>query len=317
MSSSPLVVVSTRSFGSGDRDPQAVLEAAGCRVERIAPSHDLAVVSGALARAHGWIAGTGPISAQHLAAAPNLRIVARYGVGIDSVDLHATSARGVVVTNTPGAGTDAVADHTVALTLAALRHVVDGDRAVRAGNWSRLVGRELGSCRVGIVGYGRIGAAVRRRLEGFGAEVVAHDPYVLDADVPLLPIRELVSSCDVVTLHVPGGDGPLVDDALLRLFQPHAVLVNTARGALLDEGAVAAALREGRLGACAVDVLAEELGQGGSPLLAAPRVVVTPHVAGQTVDAIDRMGMTAAAECIRVLVEDRPPHHPVRKEAVL
>lgn len=308
----PVVVVSTRSFGSGEQDPQALLEAAGCRVELVAPSHDLAVIGDALRGAHGWIAGTAPVTAEHLAAAPALRIVARYGVGVDAVDLRAAAARGVVVTNTPGANAEAVADHTMALALAALRDVVAGDRAVRAGDWSRRPGRELGSCRVGVVGYGTIGRAVRRRLVGFGCEVVAHDPYVREADVPLVRLEELVSSCDVVTLHLPGGGLPLVDAALLALFRPGAVLVNTARGDLLDEQAVARALVEGRLGACAVDVLSAELGRGPSPLLDAPRVTVTPHVAGQTVQAIDRMGMTAAAECVRVLVEGRPPQHPVQ-----
>ena len=278
----PVVVVSTRSFGSGEQDPQALLEAAGCRVELVAPSHDLAVIGDALRGAHGWIAGTAPVTAEHLAAAPALRIVARYGVGVDAVDLRAAAARGVVVTNTPGANAEAVADHTMALALAALRDVVAGDRAVR------------------------------RRLVGFGCEVVAHDPYVREADVPLVRLEELVSSCDVVTLHLPGGGLPLVDAALLALFRPGAVLVNTARGDLLDEQAVARALVEGRLGACAVDVLSAELGRGPSPLLDAPRVTVTPHVAGQTVQAIDRMGMTAAAECVRVLVEGRPPQHPVQ-----
>jgi len=307
----PVVVVSTRSFGSGDADPQGHLEAVGLQVVGIAPTHDLDAVGDVLHGAAAWIAGTSPITAAHLAAAPRLRVIARYGVGVDSVDLDAAAARGVVVTNTPGANAEAVADHAVGLALAALRDVVAGDRAVRAGDWSRRPGRELGSCRVGIVGYGTIGRAVRRRLSGFGSEVVAHDPHVTEADVPLVPLEELVADTEVVSLHLPASGRPLVDAALLGLFRRDAVLVNTARGELLDERAVADALAEERLGACAVDVLSDELGRGASPLLQAPRVVVTPHVAGQTVQAIDRMGMAAATEVVRVLVEGLPPQHPV------
>lgn len=311
----PLVVVSTRSFGSGDTDPQGMLEAAGCRVERIDASHDLSVVGHALRSASGWIAVTSPITQTHLDAAPDLRIVARYGVGTDAVDLRAAAARSVLVTNTPGANAEAVADHTIGLILAALRHIVAGDRAVRASDWSRRSGRELGACRIGIVGYGTIGRAVRRRLACFGGEVVAHDPHLAQAGIPLLPLEELVAGCEIVTLHLPGARGrPLIDADLLALFRPDAVLVNTARGDLLDEAAVARALTAGRLGGCAVDVLTAELGRGPSPLLDAPRVVVTPHIAGQTVQAIDRMGMATATDIVRVLVEDLPPHHLVNAQ---
>lgn len=310
----PLVVVSARSFGTGAQDPQGLLESAGCDVERIAPSHDLDVVRDALARAQGWVAGTGRVTAQHLDAAPGLRVLARYGVGVDNVDLPAAAERGVVVTNTPGANAQAVADHTLALLLASLRSIVAADRAAREGDWSGGLSRELGSCRVGIVGYGQVGRAVRARLAGFGCEVVAHDPYLDTADVRLVGLAELVATCDVVTLHCPPGARPLVDTALLAAFRPGAILVNTARGGLLDEQAVAAALRAGHLGACAADVIAAEHGTGTSPLLDAPRVTLSPHVAGHTVQAIDRMGMTAATECVRVLVEGLAPHHPVTME---
>lgn len=311
MSTRRRIVVSTRSFGSGNLDPQRLLEAAGFDVDRIATTHELDQVFDALAGADGWIAGTAPITVKHLEAAPRLRIIARYGVGVDSIDLAAATARGVAVTNTPGANSESVADHALGLCLAALRGIVAGDRAVRDGHWSRPPGRELGACLVGVVGYGAIGRAVRRRLAGFGSEVVAHDPYLDDADVPLLSLEELVATCDIVTLHAPGRGRPLVDAELLTHFRPHALLVNTARGDLLDEEAVAKALHDGRIGGCALDVLASELGHGPSELLDAPRVILTPHVAGQTVQAIDRMGMAAATDCIRFLAEGVAPHFPI------
>ncbi|MFA9429648.1 NAD(P)-dependent oxidoreductase [Egicoccus sp. AB-alg2] len=305
-----VVVVSSRSFGSGCADPEARLREAGVEVRRIPSDHDLARCGPQLADADGWIAGTGPIRGEHLRAAPRLRLVARYGVGVDSVDRAEAAARGVLVTNTPGANTRAVAEHTLALLLGALRHVVAGDRAVRAGDWAPRRGRELADCRVGIVGYGAIGRAVGRLVAAFGAEVAAHDPWVTDADVDLVDLDTLAASCDVLSLHAPAGDRPLVDTALLGRMRPGAVLVNTARGGLVDEAAVATALRDGRLAGFAADVLADEHG-ASSPLFDAPNVTVTPHVAGQTVQAIDRMGAAAADECLRVLVEGRPPRHPV------
>ena len=128
--------------------------------------------------ATAWIAGTGPVSAAHLDAAPRLRLVARYGVGVEAVDVAAAADRGVLVTNTPGANSDAVADHAVALMLALLRDITVGDRAVRGGDWQVRRGRQLGSVTVGIVGLGRIGRGVAARLQGFGTTVLGYDPYV-------------------------------------------------------------------------------------------------------------------------------------------
>ncbi|MTV27087.1 phosphoglycerate dehydrogenase [Nitriliruptoraceae bacterium ZYF776] len=306
------VVVSSRSFGSGDDDPTADVEAAGHEVVRIDPAHDLDTVAASLADAVGWIAGTGPVTADHLAVAPHLRVVARYGVGVDAVDLAAATGRGVVVTNTPGANADAVADHTIGLMLAVLREVVAGDAAVRAGDWSRRRGRELGACTVGIVGFGAVGRAVARRLAGFGSDVLVHDPYlddVGDAAVRPVDLPTLLAEADVVSLHAPGGSRPLVDADALAAMRPDAVLVNVARASLVDEVAVADALAAGRLGGHASDVVAAEHG-ASSPLLDAPRTVLTPHVAGQTVQAIDRMGRAATDDLLRVLA-GQPPRHPV------
>src|ERR1700749_2849398 len=167
----PIVLVTSRSFSTGTQDLVERLRAAG---------HDLAALDEPLGRAVGWIAGTGPVTAEHLRRAPQLRVVARYGVGVDAVDLVAAAARGVVVTNTPGANSDAVADHALALLLARLRDVPCGDRRVRRGDWSARRGRELGSLTVGVLGFGRIGRGVARRLAGFGATVLAHDPFLDD-----------------------------------------------------------------------------------------------------------------------------------------
>jgi D-3-phosphoglycerate dehydrogenase / 2-oxoglutarate reductase len=177
-----------------------------------------------------------------------------------------------------------------------------------------LRGRELGALTVGIIGFGSIGRAVARRLiGGFGCRVLAYDPFVAPErarEVGIEPVGELsglARVAEVLTLHMPGGGGAVVDAAFLRRMRPGAVLINTARGDLLDEEAVASALAEGRLAAAAVDVLASEPATV-SPLLDAPNAIVTPHVAAQTTQAIDRMGMMAAEEVVRVLAGEAPRH---------
>jgi D-3-phosphoglycerate dehydrogenase len=308
----PSVVVTARSFGSGDVDPASLLRKSGLRVARADPAHDHAALEETLSAAVAWIAGTSPVDARHLAAAQNLKIVARHGTGYDAVDLAAAARRGVLVTNTPGANAEAVADHAVGLMLAALRHLIAGDRASREGVRPVLRGRELGALTVGIVGFGYIGRAVARRLiGGFASRVLAYDPYIApermrEAGVePVGDLSGLARAADVLTLHMPGGGGAVVDAAFLRHMRPGAVLINTARGDLLDEEAVAGALAEGRLAAAAVDVLASEPATS-SPLLDAPNAIITPHVAAQTTQAIDRMGMMAAEEVVRVLAGEAP-----------
>jgi D-3-phosphoglycerate dehydrogenase len=308
----PSVVVTARSFGSGDVDPASLLRKSGLRVARADPAHDHAALEETMSAAVAWIAGTSPVDARHLAAAQNLKIVARHGTGYDAVDLAAAARRGVLVTNTPGANAEAVADHAVGLMLAALRHLIAGDRASREGVRPVLRGRELGALTVGIVGFGYIGRAVARRLiGGFASRVLAYDPYIApermrEAGVePVGDLSGLARAADVLTLHMPGGGGAVVDAAFLRHMRPGAVLINTARGDLLDEEAVAGALAEGRLAAAAVDVLGSEPATS-SPLLDAPNAIVTPHVAAQTTQAIDRMGMMAAEEVVRVLAGEAP-----------
>jgi D-3-phosphoglycerate dehydrogenase len=312
------VLVTSRSFSSGSRDLVAELAAGGLTVVRGPATHDLAELTEPLTAAVAWIAGTGPVTEEHLARAPRLRVLARYGVGVDAVDLAAAARRGVTVTNTPGANSDAVADHAIGLLLAALRGIVAGDRGVRSGDWDVRRGRELGSLTLGVVGFGRIGQAVARRLSGFGTEVLAHDPYLRRDQAEALDVRpasldELAARCDAVSLHAPGGHR-VVDAAWLERARPGLVIVNTARADLVDEPAVAAALRAGRLGGDAPDTQSAEGTGAASPLLAgdlAQRVVITPHIGAQTVEAVDRMGSAATTDVLAVL-SGAGPAHPVR-----
>lgn len=312
------VLVTSRSFSSGGLDLVARLEDAGLRVVRGSTTHDLDELRPVLGEAEAWVAGTAPVTAAHLAAAPALRVIARYGTGVDAVDLDAAARAGVVVTNTPGANSEAVAEHAVALIFAVLRGVPAGDRRVRRADWSVSRGRQLAGSMAGVVGFGRIGRGVAQRLLALGCEVLVHDPYVAEDEVLALgaepvSLSQLSSTAQVVSLHAPGGSA-VVDAAWLSRCPAGQVVVNTARADLVDETAVARALREGRLAGFAADTLATEGGGGSaSPLLAdalADRVVVTPHLGAQTREAVDAMGALAVDGVLAVL-SGRPPTHPV------
>ncbi|MEJ1087864.1 phosphoglycerate dehydrogenase [Microbacterium sp. Mu-80] len=310
-----VILVTSRSFSDGDLDLVERAAAAGHRIMRGPAHHDLAELRPLLHGTDAWIAGTGPVTAEHLAAAPKLKVIARYGVGYESVDLTAAATRGIRVTNTPGANADAVADHTIGLMLAALRTIPDGDRRVREGDWSVRRGRELGAATVGIVGFGRIGHGVARRLSGFGARVLASDPFVAeqavrDAGAEPTDLDDLFRLADVITLHAPGGQR-LVDEERLTGIRPGTLLVNTARPDLVDEAALAAALRDGTLTGYAADTLDGDTAASASPLLdaeLAARVIVTPHLAAQTTQAVDNMGRMSLDDVIAVLRGDEPTH---------
>ena len=244
-------------------------------------------------------------------------MLARYGVGVEAVDLAAAAARGVVVTNTPGANSDAVADHALALLLARVRDMARATAGCGSATGACAAAASSGRSPSACSGFGRIGQGVARRLAGFGTTVLAHDPFLDDeriraAGAEPVAADELPARCDAVTLHAPGGHR-VVDGRWLDRARDGLVLVNTARADLVDEDAVAAALRSGRLAGYAADTLAAEGGGTESPLLAADLadlVVITPHTGAQTVEAVDRMGMAATADLLAVLA-GAAPRHPV------
>ena len=317
------ILITSRSFGSGSEPLVQQITQAGFEVVTGPSHHAIDELRDRLAEAEGWIAGTGDITEAHLDAAPKLKIIARYGVGTDAVDLEAATKRTIVVTNTPGANSNAVADLAIGLMLEGLRHISTGNRNLRDGNWTALPGQELGSVTVGIIGFGRIGQAVAKRLTGFGSSILAYDPYADDSvfstsGATATELDTLFSESDVITLHAPGGQ-VLVDDRSLTLVKPHAVIVNTARADLVEESAVAQALRRGTLGAYVADVLHGDTHGTPSPLLAedvADRVTLTPHIAAHTLQAIDLMGSMAWANVQAVLGGASPlnPVHSLREE---
>jgi phosphoglycerate dehydrogenase-like enzyme len=301
----------------------ARLRAAGLR-PRVAPktgARSPAELARLAAGAVGAIVSTDPFDETVFAAAPELKVVARVGVGTDSIDLDAATAAGAIVTVTPGANQETAADHALALILAVLRRIVEHDASVRRGEWSRggtLTPWELHRATVGIVGFGIIGKAVRRRLVGFGVDVLIADPAIDAVDgLSVVALDELLARADVVTLHLPLSDRTrgLIGAAELAAMRPEAVLVNTARGGLVDEAALLAALESGAIRAAALDVFADEPAIPAA-LLKRPDVTLTPHVSGLSDRSIARMTAEATESVLHVLA-GRPDRVTIANPAVL
>ena len=255
----------------------------------------------ALAGAHALIVRSETrVTADLLARAPHLRVVARAGTGVDTIDVPAATRRGIAVMNAPGANTVSAGEHALGLLLALVRRIPDAAAAMRSGGWDRkkFEGTELRGKTMGVVGLGRIGAHVAQLARAFGMSVVAHDPYLLperaaEMGVPLLSLEDLLRAADVVTLHVALTDQThhLINAERLRLMKPTAVLINTARGELVDESALAEAVREKRIGGAAIDVFSVEPLPADSPLRALDRVLLTPHLAASTAEAQERVAV--------------------------
>ena len=253
------------------------------------------------------------VDGELLSQAPQLEVVARAGVGVDAIDVDAATAAGIVVVNTPSANTIAATEHTFALLLAALRHVPQAHASVHAARWERkpFVGHELYGKTLGIVGLGRIGSNVASRAAAFGMRVVAHDPYIPASragalGVELLDLEQLLATADVVTLHVPltPQTRGMIAAATLARMRDDAVLVNCARGAVVDVDALLTTLDAGRLRCAAIDVVPEEpppAQSASARILRHPRVVATPHLGGSTHEALERIALELAEDVVRVL----------------
>jgi D-3-phosphoglycerate dehydrogenase len=242
------------------------------------------------------------VDAEVLAAAPGLRVVARAGVGLDNVDVRAATQLGVMVVNAPSANVVSAAELTVGLMIAAARHLTTASRALRHGRWERtgFTGVELHGKTLGVLGLGRVGVLVVERLAAFGMRVLAHDPYVqagraAQMGVRMVSLEELFEQADFVTVHLPrtAETAGLVGVEQLARARPGLVLVNAARGGIVDEQALYDALKTGRIAAAGLDVFAEEPCTD-SPMLQLDNVVATPHLGASTVEAQEKAGLAAA-----------------------
>jgi D-3-phosphoglycerate dehydrogenase len=266
------------------------------------------------------IAQFAPVNAQVIAAMTKARAIVRYGIGVDNVDLAAARDHGIAVCNVPDYCIDEVADHTLAFILAATRQVVSHTEHLRSGAWSLVVPisgmKALRDLSVGVVGFGRIGREVVSRLTAFKCRVLVFDPVVPAAEIeragatPVLAVDALLPQCDVLTLHCPSTDRTrrMIDSAALAKLKPGTILINVARGDLVDTAALVAALQSGHLGVAALDVCDPEPIPAGHPLRTLPNVIIAPHIASASPLAVKKLRGTVVALAVAALGEQLPPN---------
>lgn len=266
----------------------------------------------------GYIAGLDVIDAAALAAADRLKVIARYGVGVDNVDLEAAKSRNIVVTNTPGANSVSVAELALGLMLALARQIPEAVEAVHLGKWPRYAGLTLEGKTIGILGLGAIGKQLVRRLQGFDCRILVHDPFVDAAaasalGVELAGLDDVLGQSDFLSLHMPllPDTRGVVNEEFLGKMKPGAYLINTARGEVIDETALLRALESGHLRGAGLDTFAKEPPDPESPLLRLPQVVATPHLGAMTDGATSNMGWMAMRDCLAVLNNEEPAHRVV------
>jgi D-3-phosphoglycerate dehydrogenase len=262
----------------------------------------------------GYIAGLDFVTRKVIGSCEKLKVISRYGAGVDRVDLKAAGERNITVCNTPGANAQAVADLAIALALAVARRLPLLDRKTREGQWVRSTGIELYGKTMGILGLGAVGRGVAKRAQGFSMKVLAYDPYI-DAryagenGIAVSDFDALVESADVISLHLPlnGGTRHIISGEVMGRMKKGVILINTARGGLIDEDAAFDLLKRGHLGGLGIDAYEEEPPKN-SPLFTLDNVVLTPHTAAHTAEATANMAAMAVQNLIDVLSGKPCPH---------
>jgi D-3-phosphoglycerate dehydrogenase / 2-oxoglutarate reductase len=312
------VVISSRSFSSGNIDLIKYLKEYGLESKFVGSKHELNELKVELKNASAWIAGTSKITDEMMGFAPELKIIARYGVGFEGIDLSSAKSRKIVVTNTPGANSLSVAELTLGLTFAALRGIVESAGNVRNSNWQVTRGFQLEGSRIGIIGFGRIGRLLAQKFRALGCDVWIFDPFI--GEIQIIQdgfhpktLDEIAKFCSIVSINAPG-DVAIIDSNWLANCQDGQIIINSARAQLVDENAIANGLRSGKLFAYAADILQGEANSSASPLLKDDikhKVTITAHVGSQTQSAIDAMGKASCDNLIAVL-SGKPPINPVQ-----
>ena len=266
-----------------------------------------------LAQVDFLVAGLVRVTDETLKAAPKLKAVLKHGVGVDSIDVAACTARGVPVLNTPGANAAAVAELAIGMMFGFARNIPAGHQSVVTGGWNRVVGSEIGGKTLGIVGLGAIGRSLALKGLGLGMKVVASDLYPDRAfaekhGVEILELDELLKRSDYVSLHVFGGadNAALINAERLALMKPTACLLNLARGEVVDLDALNAALTDGKLAGAGIDAYAVEPPDVSHPIFRQPRVVFTPHTGADTVESVERVGLMNVEDIETLLAGGRP-----------
>ncbi len=309
------ILVTPTSYGKTDSRLKSELENLVGEVIYNPTSKPLrsAEVARLLAGVDGFIAGLDEIDRLALVQADRLKVIARYGVGVDNIDRTAAWEKGITVTNTPGANASAVAELTVGLILSLARRIPEAAAATRSGGWPRLTAVSLDQKTVSLLGFGAVGKQVARRLGGFDCDILAYDPYpdldfAMEHNVQLVKQEEAIQEADFLCLHLPllPETRALVNADFLSKMKKSSFLINTARGELIDEAALADAIQNGRLAGAGLDVFAHEPPSPDNPLLKLPQVLVTPHCSSHTDGAMNAMGWMALNDCLAVLRGEEP-----------
>jgi D-3-phosphoglycerate dehydrogenase / 2-oxoglutarate reductase len=300
-----------------DATAVTLAEARGAKLEFMPPYANEASLIAAVQEsgAEAILSRMGRVSAAVMAAAPALRVIAKHGAGVDNIDLAAAAERGIPVLSVPGGNAISVAEHTMASVLAVTKQLTTLDAGMRAGRWDKpgFLGREIAGLRMGLVGIGAIARATARMAQGFGLRLAAFDPHAPEAVFKEAGVEQvadlevLLSGSDILSLHCPltAETRNLLDARRLALLPQGAVVVNTARGGLIDEPALLDALRSGHLSGAALDSFAAEPPAADHPFFGEPRILLSPHVAGVTAEAGARVAR-AAVEGALDIIEGRP-----------
>lgn len=303
------VLTTPRSYGKSDPGLFALLQKAGLQVVRNETGSILTreQMMDLLADCEGVIVGVDPLDAGVMAAAPKLRAIAKYGVGVDNIDLEAAKARGIKVSRTVGANSEAVADYAMTLMLAVARRAVSIDRRCREGDWKKITTRDVSGATLGLMGLGAIGKHVARRAQGFGMTVLAHDPfwdedYARANHITRATPEEIYAQADFISLHLPLTEETrgIIGAAEIARMKPEAILINTARGGLIDEAALLDALESGRIYGAGIDAFAQEPPEDPR-WFALDSVVLGSHCAASTAGAASNMGRMATENLLRDL----------------
>jgi phosphoglycerate dehydrogenase-like enzyme len=303
------VLVTPRSYGKTDPEVFSILERTGLEIVRNETGGilDKEGIKALLSDCEGVILGVDPMDAEVIAAAPKLRAIAKYGVGVDNIDMEAARARGIAVSRTVGANAEAVADYTMALILAVARKTVPIDARCRQGDWRKITTRDVSGATIGILGFGAIGRHVAQRAQGFGMTVLAHDPfwdeeYAAAHGVTRATPEEIYAKCDIISLHLPllPETKDMIGAEQLAQMRPDVILVNTARGGIIDENALLDALEGGRIYGAGIDAFSEEP-PADQRWYALENVVLGSHCAASTAGAALNMGRIATANLLRDL----------------
>ena len=296
------VLITPRSFGKNDSSPVELLKKHG--IEIVENSTDgimnEAQMKDAIASCDGIIIGVDPLNADVISAAPKLRAVAKYGVGVDNIDLKACAARGIPVSRTIGANSAAVADYAFGLMLAAAREIILIDRACRNGDWGKITTQDVSGKTLGLVGLGAIGRQMVQRAKGFGMKIMAYDifwdeEYAAAEGIVKSDVDSICRECDFISLHLPLTDETrhLIGEGQIALMKPSAFIINTARGGIIDEDALLTALKNKRIAGAGLDVFEQEPPTNRDWFLL-DNIVIGSHCAAATIDAADSMSRMAA-----------------------